>query len=207
MGITYQKPFKAFRFLVEVESGGVAVAAFSEFSGVKMEVDTVQARSGNDNRGVQEYIPVLTRFAPVTLSKGVVGDNDFLDWLFSAAAGPETGPNGANLRRTLNIVALDDKGNRGVTWSLKDALPIGYELTPMSGGRSEVLSESLTFAITGMERITHEPPGEGKIGKVTRQAHARGDGDALKTFADRVHWSSSDSDIALSACCNCCARS
>ena len=42
--------------------------------------------------------------------------------------------------------------------SLKDALPIGYELTPMSGGRSEVLSESLTFAITGMERITHEPP-------------------------------------------------
>ena len=61
MGITYQEPFKAFRFLVEVESGGVAVAAFSEFSGVKMEVDTVQARSGNDNRGVQEYIPVLTR--------------------------------------------------------------------------------------------------------------------------------------------------
>ena len=56
-------------------------------------------------------------------------------------------------------------------------------------------------------RIAHEPPGEGEIGKVACQAHARGDGDALKTFADRVHWSSSDSDIALSACCNCCARS
>ena len=68
---------------------------------------------------------------------------------------------GAGLRRTLNIVALDDKGNRGVTWSLRDALPIGYELTPMDGGRSEVLSESLTFAITGMERITHEPPQSG----------------------------------------------
>ena len=143
MGVTYQEPFKAFRFLVEVESGGVAVAAFTHFSGVKMTVDTVQARSGNDNRGVQDYIPVLTRFEPVTLTKGVVGDNDFLDWLFSAAAG------------------LDDKGNRGVTWSLRDALPIGYELTPMDGGRSEVLSESLTFAITGMERITHEPPQSG----------------------------------------------
>lgn len=157
MGVTYQEPFKAFRFLVEVESGGVAVAAFAHFSGVKMTVDTVQARSGNDNRGVQDYIPVLTRFEPVTLTKGVVGDNDFLDWLFSAAAGPK----GAGLRRTLNIVALDDKGNRGVTWSLRDALPIGYELTPMDGGRSEVLSESLTFAITGMERITHEPPQSG----------------------------------------------
>ena len=100
MGVTYQEPFKAFRFLVEVESGGVAVAAFTHFSGVKMTVDTVQARSGNDNRGVQDYIPVLTRFEPVTLTKGVVGDNDFLDWLFSAAAGPEAGPKGAGLRRT-----------------------------------------------------------------------------------------------------------
>ena len=79
MGITYQEPFQAFRFLVEVESGGAVVAAFSQFSGVKMEVDTVQARSGNDSRGVQEYIPVLTRFDPVTLTKGVLGDNDCLD--------------------------------------------------------------------------------------------------------------------------------
>lgn len=157
MKITYQEPFRAFRFLVEVEHGGVIVAAFSQFSGVKMEVETLQVRSGNDNRGVQEQVPVFTKFAPVTLTKGVVGDNDFLDWLFSAAAGPNSGPSGGEMYRTLNIVALDDKGNRGVTWSLKNALPIGYELTPMDGGRSEVLSESLTFSITGMERKTHGP--------------------------------------------------
>lgn len=155
---TAQEPFKAFRFLVEVEDGGVIVAAFSQFSGVQMEVDTIQARSGNEDRGVQTYIPVRTRFAPVTLTKGVVGDAEFLDWLFSAAAGPERGPNGDHLRRTLNIVALDDQGKRGVTWSLRDALPVGYALAPMDGGRSEVLSESLTFVITGMERKTHHPP-------------------------------------------------
>lgn len=155
MGMIYNEPFKAFRFLVEVESSGAVVAAFSQFSGVKMEVQTVQARSGNDNRGVQEYIPVLTSFAPVTLTKGVVGDNEFLDWLFSAAAGPDSGPRGGgSLRRTINVVALDAKGKRGVTWTLKDAMPIGYELMPMDGGRSEVLSESLTFAITGMDRKT-----------------------------------------------------
>ena len=55
------------------------------------------------------------------------------------------------------MVALDQRGRRGVTWSLKNALPIGYELAPMDGSRSEVLSESLTFAITGMERLTHDP--------------------------------------------------
>jgi len=148
---------------VEVESSGAVVAAFSQFSGVKLEVDTVQVRPGNDSRGVQEFIPVFTHFTPVTLTKGVVGDNDFIDWLFAAAAGPEAGPNGSNLRRTINIIALDEKGNRGVTWSLKNALPVGYELAPMDGGRSEVLSESLTFAITGLKRETHKPPQEGLI--------------------------------------------
>lgn len=159
MAIQYQEPFQSFRFLVEVENQkGAVVAAFSQFSGVNMTVETVQARDGGDNRGVQQVIPVLTRFEPVTLTKGVVGDNAFLDWLFSAAAGVSTGPRGGDeLYRTLNVVALDDRGERGVTWSLKNALPIGYSLNPMDGGRSEVLAESLTFAITGLERKTNSP--------------------------------------------------
>ncbi|MBQ9458299.1 MAG: phage tail protein [Oscillospiraceae bacterium] len=161
MGIEYQEPLKAFRFLVEVENSGATVAAFTQFSGVNMEVQTVQARSGDDSRGVQEYIPVLTSFAPVTLTKGVIGDNEFLDWLYSAAATKSTGPSGRDAHRTLNVIALDHLGRRTVVWSLKNAMPIGYELTPMDSGRSEVLSESLTFAITGMERITN-PPAKGQ---------------------------------------------
>ncbi len=157
MAILYDHPFQAFRFLVEVENSGVVAAAFTGFSGVRMRVDTIQARSGGDGRGVQEYIPTLTRFEPVTLTKGVVGDNEFLDWLFAAAAGANAGPRGVNLRRTINVVALDNRGRRGVTWSLRDALPIGYELNPMEGSRSEVLSERMTFAILGMERKTHRP--------------------------------------------------
>ena len=61
-----KSPFKAFRFLVEVESGGVVVAAFSQFSGVKMAVETVQARSGNDGRGVQEYRPGADQRSPLS---------------------------------------------------------------------------------------------------------------------------------------------
>ena len=155
MSIQYQEPFKAFRFLVEVENGGVVVAAFSQFSGVKLEVETIQARSGNDDRGVQEVVPVLTRFAPVTLTKGVVGDNDFLNWLFSAAAGVHAGPSGENLYRTLNVVALDDRGNRGVTWSLKNALPIGYELARPKPKQKYLTSEELhRIMVTPMHNRT-----------------------------------------------------
>ncbi len=151
MGRTFQEPLRAFRFLVELDGVKSAVAAFTGFSGIQMEVDTIQARAGDDSRGVQEYIPTVTRFAPVTLTKGIVGDDDFLSWLFSAAAGPYDGVQSIS-SRTLNIVALDDKGDRGVTWTLYNAIPIRYQLTPMDGGRSEVLSESITFAITGVQR-------------------------------------------------------
>ena len=146
----YVNPLTAFRFLVEVD--GDAVGAFTQFSGIRMEVQTIQARSGSDLRGVQETIPVFTSFEPVTLTKGVIGSNEFLNWIFAAAASTNSGPTGVRLHRTLNIIALDEAGHRGVIWSLKDAMPIRYELSPMDSSRSEVLSESVTFAIQGMER-------------------------------------------------------
>ena len=146
-------PLKAFRFLVEVD--GDAVGAFTHFSGIKMEVKTIEARSGSDIRGVKDVIPVLTDFAPVTLTKGVIGSNDFLNWIFAAAASTHTGPTGVKLYRTINVIALDDEGRRGVIWSLKDAMPIRYELSPMDSTRSEVLSESVTFEIGGMERTVN----------------------------------------------------
>lgn len=158
MAIEYPELFRAFRFLVEIESSGVTAAAFAQFSGIKIEVQTIQARTGVDPRGVMDYVPVGTSFAPVTFQKGVIGDNELLDWLFAAAASNGTGPSGNNLKRTINVVALDDNGNRGITWTLKDAMPIAYELSPMDGSRSEVLTESMTFQISGVERVTNPLP-------------------------------------------------
>ena len=146
----YVGPLKSFRFLVEVD--GDAVGAFTQFSGIKMEVQTIHARSGNDLRGVQDIVPVMTRFEPITLTRGVIGNNEFLNWIFAAAASTHTGPTGISLFRTIIVIALDDAGNRGVIWSLKDAMPIRYELSQMDSMNSEVLSESVTFAVHGLER-------------------------------------------------------
>ncbi len=154
MAIRYPEPIQTFRFLIRVGDSKEISAAFSRFSGVKMEVETIQMRSGNEGRGVKEFTPVFTSFAPVTLSKGVVGDNEFLDWMLSASAGVHTGPTGLNLRRTIDVITLNERGKPGVIWTLQGAMPIGYELSPMDGSRSEVLTESLTFAITGMKRTT-----------------------------------------------------
>ena len=52
------------------------------------------------------------------------------------------------------MITLNEKGNPGVVWTLQGAMPIGYELAPLDSSRSEVLTESLTFAIPGMKRTT-----------------------------------------------------
>jgi phage tail-like protein len=146
-------PLSAFRFSVTVD--GEDVGAFTQFSGIKMQVQTIQARSGSDIRGVQEYVPVLTTYAPVTLTRGVITNDSFVRWLFTASASNHIGPaGGRNLRRTLDVFSLEEDGKAGMKWSLIDAMPIAYEVTPMDSSRSEVLFESMTFAIMGVDRST-----------------------------------------------------
>ncbi len=151
---TYGDPFLSHRFVVEI--GGVIAASFSQFSGIKMQVQTIQARSGSDIRGVQDYVPVLTTYEPATLTKGVVHGSAILDWLDATSAGKFAGPSGKPLRRTIDIISLDEAGNRGVVWTLYHAMPIAYELSPMDASRSEVLAESITFAYTAMDREFQE---------------------------------------------------
>lgn len=167
--IVYPEPIQAFRFLVKVVGDETISGAFTQFSGIRMTVETMQGRAGDDRRGVKQYTPVFSNYAPVTLSKGVVGDNQFLDWILAVAAGMEDSPTGKNLRRNIEIITLNDHGEEGVTWTLQNAMPIGYELSPMDSSRSEVLTESITFAITGMKRTTarwtvpkREPPKQPK---------------------------------------------
>ena len=154
MAIEYTDPLQSFRFrfFIQLGSGKPVSAAFSSFSGIRMKVETISHRDGDDMRGVQPGVPVLTRFQPVTLSKGVIGDNELLEWLLAASAGYETGPTGKDLKRDIDVIAVNDMGEDAVTWTLKNAMPIGYEMSPMDGSRSEVLMESVTFYIEGMRR-------------------------------------------------------
>lgn len=148
-------PLVSCRFSVSIEEDGKKdeiVAAFSQFSGIQMRMETIQARAGSDPRGVQTHIPVMTSFEPVTLSRGVVADNPFMDWVFETAAGSFDSPGGQGLYRTLVVRALNDTGTGGVLWRMKNALPIGYSVGGMDSVNSGILIESLTLSIGGVER-------------------------------------------------------
>ena len=156
MKIRFKDPLTTFRFLVEVGDGDKKiVAAFTSFSGVTMKVDMVSYRPGSDSSGVSDDIPALTSFEPVTLTRGVIGDNDFLEWIESVTPGYTGSTKGKEMYRTIHVSALDDKGNRAVTWSLQEAIPIVYTLEGMDSTNSAVLSETVRFAIGGFTRQTN----------------------------------------------------
>ena len=147
------RPFVAYRFLVKIEGEKDVKGAFTSFSGIKMSNQMVQARVGNEPRGVKDNYPGITEYQHVTLSKGVIGDNEFLNWLFGSTS-PDllTGPQGNKAYRNLMIIALNDKGEEGIIWTLLNAIPAGYQLAPMDASRSEVLTEEIEFAISGVKR-------------------------------------------------------
>jgi phage tail-like protein len=148
-------PLGAYRFIVGVEGASAAVtAAFAQFSGVNMQVETVKVRTGAEWRGVLREIPALTTFQNVRFSKGVIGDNEFLDWILAAAPGEISAATGKDMRRTINVTAVDRNGKSAVRWTLYEAMPVQYELSEMDGMNSAVLTETIVFSITGFKRQT-----------------------------------------------------
>jgi phage tail-like protein len=154
-GILRNDPLGSFRFIVTVESVGAAVsAAFTQFSGINMQTETVKARTGSDPRGVLREFPALTTFQNVRFSKGVIGDSVFLDWILSAAPDIISAATGICMRRTINVTAVDISGRGVVRWTLYETLPVAYELSEMDGMNSAVLTETIVFSIAGFKRQT-----------------------------------------------------
>lgn len=150
-GMIDPDPLMNCRFVVEDDANGV-VAAFSEFSGIKMSVQTLTNRFGEDN-AYPEYIPVMTAYEPITLSRGVIGDTSFLDWLLDSTGGLNGNDHFSQEKKDLLLVALDEKGKRMMAWQLCGAIPVGYELSPMDATNSQILTESVTVQVTKVKRI------------------------------------------------------
>lgn len=150
-------PFRAFKFRVKMggigymDIGGSTVAAFSQCSGIKATNHVLRVRTGADVRGVQGIVPAIVEYSNVTLTRGVISSNSFLDWVLNCMPGYAVGPIMAT-RKTIDIVVLDEKGQESMTWTLHGAYPVSYELSGLDAADDGVLMESLEFAYVGLTR-------------------------------------------------------
>jgi phage tail-like protein len=136
-------PYKAFNFLVEVD--GIAVAGFSEVSGLTSETEVIEYRDGADRTAVRK-LPGLTKYANIVLRRGVTQDMELWQWR-------KTVVDGVVQRRDGAVVLLDDDGTELVRWTFAQGWICKWEGPTLDARTNEVAIETIEIAHEGLDRV------------------------------------------------------
>jgi phage tail-like protein len=135
-------PFLAFRF--EVRLDGLAVAGFSECSGLQLEIEVQDYPEGGMNTFVRKF-PGRVKQSNLTLKRGIV-DREMWDWYYGLTQGRLTMRNGS--------VRIQDPANQQiqVEWHFRDAFPCKWVGPDLNASQNNVAIESVEICHQGLER-------------------------------------------------------
>jgi phage tail-like protein len=135
-------PLRNVRFRVEID--GVEAAGFSEVSGLNAETEIIEYRQGTEHTTVRK-LPGLTKFANVTLKRGITDSMELWEWRKAIMDGDIQ-------RRTVRITLLDEAGDDRASFLIRRAWPAKYEASDLDASGNEVAIETLELAHEGLER-------------------------------------------------------
>jgi phage tail-like protein len=135
-------PLSASHF--KVEWGGTRID-FTEVSGLNIEYDIIQHRSGNIPDPSIMMIPGLKHPTNIILKRGIVkGDVDFYNWINTIKLNQVE-------RRDIVISLLDEKHEPVMIWKAKNAWPVKLSGPELKANGNEVAIESIELAHEGLE--------------------------------------------------------
>jgi phage tail-like protein len=134
-------PFTAFNFQVFVDDK--EVGGFSECSGLNMDTDVIEYRTGNEDHALRK-LPGLKKFANITLKRGFTKDNYL--WLWR-----KTVLDGQTARRSGAIVLLSEDKKPVLRWEFYEAWPAKLDGPSLNAKNNEVAIETLELAVERME--------------------------------------------------------
>jgi phage tail-like protein len=135
-------PYKAFNFLVEID--GVALAAFSEVSGLESETEVIEYRAGGESNAVRK-LPGLTKHANLVLRRGVTQDAELWNWRKTVVDGKVD-------RRNGSIVLLDDDRTEILRWNFFHGWISKWAGPTLNAKGNEVAIETIEIAHEGLSR-------------------------------------------------------
>ena len=117
---TYREdPYGNYNFLIEVSGisdGATARGSFSEISGLEVEIDVIEYRTGTEDITVRK-LPGPKKYPNLICKRGVTGDATFWNWLLTALQG--------NVQRAdVRISLLDESRQEVVRWNVHRAWPL-----------------------------------------------------------------------------------
>jgi len=131
-------PFRAFNFRLEID--GIAVAAFSEASGLTSTGEAVNYRTGVDIPLTPRKLIGQRTFGPITLKRGMVQDDTLWDWYRNIATG-------SNDRRNGSVVLQDELHTDVLRWNFENAWPNKIEGPTLNASGNEVAVESVELVV------------------------------------------------------------
>lgn len=141
--------YKKFKYVIEID--GIARAAFTTCSDLRVNAETVAYREGG--RLHAHKAPGLVEFPPITLSRGATNDFDLYSWFrdtFDAAAG--TGLVTPDLYRTMDIVQQDRAGNEVERYTIYQAWCKEFSAGDWDNNANETRMEQVVIECDYWER-------------------------------------------------------
>lgn len=148
MAILRDRPYVQFNFLVDLGDGVTEgpQAGFSEVSGLGMEVQLIEYRTGNSRENQVMKIPGLTKTHDVTLKRGVIGSLNLYQWIDQIRNGD------VNAMRTVTL-QLQNEDRTGIvqTWKLLRARIVKHTSGPFNAKGNDVAMEEIVLACERLE--------------------------------------------------------
>ena len=135
-------PLPKFSFAVKV--GDNDTMSCQEVSGLDMETQAIEYRSGDSKAFSVVKMPGIKKFSDVTLKKGMFkSDNKLYEWF---------NKNTLNTieRKAVTISLLDEKGGEVFIWKLINAFPLKVSGTDLKSTGNEVAVETIVIAHEGL---------------------------------------------------------
>ena len=139
---TYPLP----KFHFQVQWGGTRIG-FTEVSGLDMQVEAIEYRSGESPEYSKIKMPGLHKFSNITLKRGTMSsDSDFYKWINTISLNTVE-------RRDLVISLLNESHSPVMTWKAKNAFPVKVQASDLKSDGNEVAIETIELAHEGLKLV------------------------------------------------------
>lgn len=151
-GETLEFPYPPVSFYFEVRIVGIATAndsSFLEVDGLSAERGVDTLKEGGENR-FEHRLPGRTKYNNLVLKRGLLVVNSALAAWCSQVLESDLGV--AITTKDIDVSLLDTGGSPLMTWNVKDAWPVKWNIDGFKAMDNKIALESLEFAYSCFTR-------------------------------------------------------
>lgn len=148
---TPRTPDPAFAGRFKLEIGALNIGAFTEVSGLGVEVKVEEVAEGGQNQFVHK-LPGPLSWPNIVLKAGVTDSVDLFTWLSKSSGEGFSGNSNSLTRESGTITLIDGKNQPIRSWTFAGAFPVRWTGPTLAAGSSELAQEELEIAHHGFIR-------------------------------------------------------